>query len=185
MKQMSTAILHMHCSQGSGLSLTSLLTRNLLCALTGRCRCCFGCAEDRPNPTVQAEADDPEAQLQLDPDAWQHKWDNTQAGGDVCLYKLWLAGPPGPVKLVVRCGPHKRCVSLHCLHGRLLVHGFTMLAELMENVQHPLHPHTCCWPGCAWCLHMLTRSHNLDSSTAGTGKGGVGARWGKAPVSTL
>lgn len=130
MKQMSTAILHMHCSQGSGLSLTSLLTRNLLCALTGRCRCCFGCAEDRPNPTVQAEADDPEAQLQLDPDAWQHKWDNTQAGGDVCLYKLWLAGPPGPVKLVVRCGPHKRCVSLHCLHGRLLVHGFTMLAEL-------------------------------------------------------
>jgi hypothetical protein len=52
---------------------------------------------------VQAEADDPEAQLQLDPNAWQHKWDNTQAGGDVCLYKLWLAGPPGPVKLIVRC----------------------------------------------------------------------------------
>jgi hypothetical protein len=59
--------------------------------------------EDRPTPIVQAEADDPEAQLQLDPNAWQHKWDNTQAGGDVCLYKMWLAGPPGPVKLIVRC----------------------------------------------------------------------------------
>lgn len=55
---------------------------------------------------VIAEAEDPEAQLQLDPNAWQHKWDNTQAGGDVCLYKLWLAGPPGPVKLVVRCTEH-------------------------------------------------------------------------------
>ncbi|KAF8056436.1 SMCHD1 [Scenedesmus sp. PABB004] len=65
-------------------------------------RCCFASAEARPRPVVLAEAVDPEAALALEPDAWQHKWDNTQAGGDVCLFKLWLKGPPGPVKLFVR-----------------------------------------------------------------------------------
>lgn len=64
-------------------------------------RCCFSSASERPTPVVLAEPEDAEGVLQLEPDTWQHKWDNTQAGGDVCLFKLWLAGPPGPVKLVV------------------------------------------------------------------------------------
>eukprot|EP00775_Hariotina_reticulata_P002831 gene2831-3124_t len=62
---------------------------------------CHNRYEDRPTPVVQAEPEDKDAQLQLEPDAWQYKWDKTQQGGDVCMYKMWLAGPPGPVKLIV------------------------------------------------------------------------------------
>jgi len=64
-------------------------------------RCFFSTAEERPTPLVQAEPEDKDVQLQLEPDAWQYKWDKTQHGGDVCMYKMWLAGPPGPVKLIV------------------------------------------------------------------------------------
>lgn len=53
---------------------------------------------------VLCEPEDPEVQLTLEPDSWVHKWANTQAGGEVCQYKLWMAGPPGPVRLIVRCG---------------------------------------------------------------------------------
>lgn len=54
-------------------------------------------------PELTAEPLDPEAgPLQLDPAAWNYRWDHSQAGGDVCLYKLCLAGPAGPVKLLLR-----------------------------------------------------------------------------------
>lgn len=66
------------------------------------CRCCFAVAEERPRPVVLAEPEDPEVQLTLDPNSWVHKWDNTQLGGEVCQFKMWVAGPPGPVKLIVR-----------------------------------------------------------------------------------
>lgn len=65
------------------------------------CRSKFADGE-RPLPVIEVTAEDPDAELQLDPSAWKKKWDQTQAGGDVCLYKLWVAGPPGPVRLRVR-----------------------------------------------------------------------------------
>jgi hypothetical protein len=51
---------------------------------------------------VLAEPEDPEVQLTLEPNSWVQKWDNTQLGGEVCQFKMWVAGPPGPVKLIVR-----------------------------------------------------------------------------------
>ena len=51
---------------------------------------------------VECEPEDPEVQLILEPETWVHKWDNTQAGGEVCQFKLWVAGPPGPVRVIVR-----------------------------------------------------------------------------------
>jgi hypothetical protein len=57
--------------------------------------------EARPVPVVRVEPVDPEAQLTLEPDSWVQRWDNTQAGGEVCQFKLWLAGPPGPVRIII------------------------------------------------------------------------------------
>jgi hypothetical protein len=67
-------------------------------------------------PVVTCVADDPETQLILEPESWVHKWDNTQAGGEVCQFKMWVAGPPGPVRVVVRCvsGPASRLLLFHC-----------------------------------------------------------------------
>lgn len=65
-------------------------------------RVTYGVAEERPTPVVECEAEDPEVQLILEPETWVHKWDNTQAGGEVCQFKLWVAGPPGPVRVIVR-----------------------------------------------------------------------------------
>lgn len=62
-------------------------------------------AEERPTPLVMCEPDDPDVQLLLEPESWVHKWDNTQAGGEVCQFKMWLAGPSGPVKIIVRWAP--------------------------------------------------------------------------------
>jgi hypothetical protein len=67
------------------------------------CRVTFPVAEDQPMPVVTCVADDPETQLILEPESWVHKWDRTQAGGEVCQFKMWVAGPPGPVRVVVRC----------------------------------------------------------------------------------
>jgi hypothetical protein len=41
--------------------------------------------------------------LVANPSAWAYRWDNTQGGADVCIAKIWLAGPcPAPIRLKVR-----------------------------------------------------------------------------------
>lgn len=59
-------------------------------------------ADQRITPKVLAEAEDPHAQLTVNPEAYQQQWDTTQAGGDVCLVKMVLTGAAGPVKLMIR-----------------------------------------------------------------------------------
>jgi len=54
-------------------------------------------------PEVHPVHCDPEAgALLLDPSSWNCKWGETQQGGDVCQYKMSMAGPVGPVKLCIR-----------------------------------------------------------------------------------
>jgi hypothetical protein len=64
---------------------------------------CHLSPERRLIPQVHPTHQDPEAgPLVLDPSSWNCKWDETQQGGDVCQYKMWMAGPVGPVKLCIR-----------------------------------------------------------------------------------
>ena len=67
---------------------------------------CFRCHLEpgkRVLPEVHPVHCDPEAgALVLDPSSWNCKWGETQQGGDVCQYKMSMAGPVGPVKLCIR-----------------------------------------------------------------------------------
>ncbi|KAI8466921.1 MAG: hypothetical protein J3K34DRAFT_524164 [Monoraphidium minutum] len=55
--------------------------------------------DERPEVRISAEHETPSAPMQLE---HKRKWSQTQEGTDVCVSKLWLAGPVGRVSLSVR-----------------------------------------------------------------------------------
>lgn len=51
-----------------------------------------------PTPTISIEGS---PELEYNPKEWDSGWSNTQAGGEVCTFRIVVGGPVGPLQLVV------------------------------------------------------------------------------------